>query len=349
MSGHRVTFLLPGDNRSGGVRVTAIMGNLLLGRGYDVRIAHRRPGHLTTRGVIEAVSRAGRALVPGREEGWLHVYRGRVESYVDVNDLAFEPREVVIAVGTYMVPDVLAIRASVTKVRFNHGLPAEMTDEFRAAWSVPMATITVSRKLVPRLEELSGQRVLAVVPNGIDRNEYFEAAGVTRDAVGTIYSSHPNKAPQDIVHLMNRVGETLPTVPRVMFSTEPRPKALVGCSYEMYPPIPRVRELYSRAVVWLLASRTEGLPGPVLEAMACGAVVVTTDNDGSLEVVTDGVNGLVVPCGDVNAFIPKIRAVLDDPALRRRLAQGGLETAERFSWANAVARMDEFLGGLGAR
>ena len=35
-----VTFLLPGNNRSGGVRVTALMGNLLLERGYQVRIVH---------------------------------------------------------------------------------------------------------------------------------------------------------------------------------------------------------------------------------------------------------------------------------------------------------------------
>jgi glycosyltransferase involved in cell wall biosynthesis len=346
MNARRVTFLLPGDNRSGGVRVTAVMGNMLLARGWDVRIAHRRPGRLTVRGLAETATRAVRTVVPGREEGWLHVFRGRVERYADVNGLSFAPQEVVIAVGTYMVPDVVAIRAGVTKVRFNHGFPAEMSDDFRAAWSIPMTTITVSRTMVSRLEAMSGGKVAAVVPNGIDRAEYFEVPGVRRDAVGTIYSSHPNKAPADIVRLVNRVGEAMPAVPRLLFSTEPRPDGLAGASYEMYPPIARAREIYSRSVAWLLASTTEGLPGPVLEAMACGAVVVSTDNEGSLEVIEDGVNGLIVPRGDIEAFLPKIRALFEDDALRRRLAAGGFETAKRFSWDVAAERMDAFLRGV---
>jgi hypothetical protein len=40
--------------------------------------------------------------------------------------------------------------------------------------------------------------------------------------------------------------------------------------------------------------------------------------------------------------------VFDDESLRRRLAQGGFDTAERFSWENAVTRMDEFLRSIAA-
>lgn len=104
-----------------------------------------------------------------------------------------------------------------------------------------------------------------------------------------------------------------------------------------------MRETYSRSLIWLLASHTEGLPGPVLEAMACGAVVISTDNDGSVEVIQDGVNGLIVPKSDFDAFIEKIRLVLSDDPLRKRLAQGGFETAKKYTWANAADRMEEFL------
>jgi L-malate glycosyltransferase len=104
-----------------------------------------------------------------------------------------------------------------------------------------------------------------------------------------------------------------------------------------------VREIYSQSLVWLLASHTEGLPGPALEAMACGAVVISTDNEGSLEVIRDGVNGLIVPKSDFGAFVEKIRLILSDQTLRNNLAQGGFETVERFTWANAADRMEEFL------
>ncbi len=80
--------------------------------------------------------------------------------------------------------------------------------------------------------------------------------------------------------------------------------------------------------------------------MACGAVVISTDNDGSLEVIKDGVNGLIVPKGDFDTFVEKIRLVLCDETLRNNLAQGGFETVESFTWANAADRMEEFLDGV---
>jgi glycosyltransferase involved in cell wall biosynthesis len=339
----RVTFVLPGDNWSGGVRVTVIMGNLLLTRGYQVRIAARDHRMFSVDGAKARLARLGRRVGVPRDTGWLQKFSGKIERYVDLNDLAFEPGEVVIAVGTYMVQEVRSLRKDVIRVRYNHGFPAQMTDEYRTAWSVPMRTITVSNTLVHRLEELSGQKVLAVVPNGIDTTEYFPVPAVPRDSIGTIYSSHPNKAPHDILRLLNTIGVEFPSVARLVFSAEPRPAGLSPCHYERFPSVERAREIYSRSVVWLLASYTEGLPAPVLEAMACGAVVISSDNDGSLEVVKDGVNGLIVPKGNIDAFIDRIRTVFSDDALRRRLVQGGLETVQTLTWATAADRMDDFL------
>jgi glycosyltransferase involved in cell wall biosynthesis len=339
-----VTFMLPGNNWSGGVRVTVLMGNLLLNRGHRVRIV-RPKVEFSPVGNLRSIASRLKQVFPGQHEsGWLQAFAGTIELYKEINEIAFEPGEIVIGVGTYVVPHLQKLRAMhVTKVRYNHGFPAKMTEEYRAAWSLRMPTITVSNTLVPRLEQLAGEAVRAVIPNGIDPAQYYPVAGVKRDAIGTIFSVHPNKAPQDIIRLVNRVGEAFPEVPRLVFSTERRPRDLSDCGYEQCPSIDRVREIYSQSLVWLLASHTEGLPGPVLEAMACGAVVISTDNEGSLEVIRDGVNGLIVPKSDFGAFVEKIRLVLSDQTLRNNLAQGGFETVERFTWANAADRMEEFL------
>lgn len=342
MSTAPVTFLLPGDNRSGGVRVTAMMGNLLLARGHVVRIAHpaRWRQWWTNPSSLLAPLQA-----PHR--GWLQTFAGPVTPYSDLNRLRFAPGEIVIAVGTYMIPELHSLRApQVVKVRYNHGFPARMTAAYRAAWSLPIPTITVSPTLVPELERLSGRKVRAVIPNGIDPGQYFPVPGVPRDAIGTIFSLHPNKAPLDIVRLLERIGEVLPDTPRVVFSTERRPRELNGCMYERAPSIARVRELYSRAMIWLLASHTEGLPGPVLEAMACGAVVISTDNDGSLAVIEDGRNGLIVRRGDIAGFLDRIQRVRSDAALRARLTRGGFETVSRFTWEAAADRMEKFLSSI---
>src|SRR5258707_211651 len=342
-----VTFMLPGNNWSGGVRVTVLMGNLLFNRGHRVRIVHPKV-EFSPVGNLRSMARRMKLMLPGRlESGWLQPFAGTIELYSEINEFEFKRREIVIGVRTFMVPHLQELRAEhVTKVRYNHGFPAEMTEDYRAAWSVRMPTITVSNTLVPRLEKLTGEAVRAVIPNGIDPAQYYPVAGAKRDAIGTIFSLHPNKAPQDIIRLVNRVAEAFPEVQRLVFSTERRPRNLSDCGYERCPSIARVREIYSQSLVWLLASHTEGLPGPVLEAMACGAVVISTDNDGSLEVIKDGVNGLIVPKGDFDTFVETIRLVLCDETLRNNLAQGGFETVESFTWVNAADRMEEFLDGV---
>ena len=347
MAALRITFVVPGDNRSGGIRVTARMAGLLRERGHEVRIVHPAVPLFSRERLKACWARVQEAATGRRTRGWLHTFDGPIEAFRDIDDLHVADGDVVIAVGTYMVADVDRLRRpNARKVRYNHGLPAQMTADYRRAWSLPMHTITVSRTLVPRLESLSGQPVRAVVPNGLDLEQYSAEPGVVRDGIGTIFSLHPNKAPADIVEVFQRIARCLPDGPRVVFSTEPRPSGLDGCLYERFPDVERVRTLYSRCKVWVLASHTEGLPGSVLEAMACGCVVVSTDNDGSREVLRHGENGLLVPVGQIDAFVPAIRRVMADEALRERLALQARLTACSYTWQHAVDTMESFLGEL---
>lgn len=69
------------------------------------------------------------------------------------------------------------------------------------------------------------------------------------------------------------------------------------------------------AAVFVLSSRFEGLPGVLIQAMACGARVVATDcPSGPREVLQGGRWGRLVPVGDADAMAAAIGAALDDPA-----------------------------------
>jgi glycosyltransferase involved in cell wall biosynthesis len=69
----------------------------------------------------------------------------------------------------------------------------------------------------------------------------------------------------------------------------------------------------------VLPSHREGLPRTLVEAAACGLPLITTDVPGCREVVSDGVDGLLVPRGDSKALAQAIRRLQDDPELARRL------------------------------
>ncbi len=59
--------------------------------------------------------------------------------------------------------------------------------------------------------------------------------------------------------------------------------------------------------------------------------MVATDAGGPAEIITDGVDGLLVPPGDVDALAAALRRLLDDAELRARLGAAGVKRAEDFS------------------
>ena len=82
-----------------------------------------------------------------------------------------------------------------------------------------------------------------------------------------------------------------------------------------------VAEVWARSHIAVLPSYyREGLPTTLLEAMACGRPVVTTDTPGCREAVSHSKNGLLVPPRDARALADAIMALVDDPV--RRVAMG---------------------------
>jgi glycosyltransferase involved in cell wall biosynthesis len=80
-----------------------------------------------------------------------------------------------------------------------------------------------------------------------------------------------------------------------------------------------VRPAIAQADVYVLPSYREGAPRTVLEAMAMGRPIITTDVPGCREMVVEGVNGFLVPPRDANAIAQAIRRFLEDPRLAARM------------------------------
>lgn len=87
----------------------------------------------------------------------------------------------------------------------------------------------------------------------------------------------------------------------------------------------------ARCSLFALSSRFEGLPGVLIQAMACGAPVVSTDcPSGPSEIIENGKNGILVPVGDSLALSGALLALLTDDERRRDLGERGRRSVQRF-------------------
>jgi glycosyltransferase involved in cell wall biosynthesis len=92
--------------------------------------------------------------------------------------------------------------------------------------------------------------------------------------------------------------------------------------------------LYSAAELFVFPSLYEGFGLPVLEAMACGAPVVTSNTSSLPEVA--GVAAIQVDPYNIDALAAAMQRVLTDPHLAAEMRQKGLSQAQKFSWQRAA-------------
>lgn len=95
----------------------------------------------------------------------------------------------------------------------------------------------------------------------------------------------------------------------------------------------RLIEFYQRTTACVLPSYYEGLPTVMLEAMACGVPVVATRIGGHLDVISDGLNGFLVPVKSPEQMAERILLLLRDRAMGQKIGAAARETiVKQYTW-----------------
>jgi glycosyltransferase involved in cell wall biosynthesis len=111
-----------------------------------------------------------------------------------------------------------------------------------------------------------------------------------------------------------------------------------------YVPDAEMPELFATAAVYFDPTIFEGFGLQLLEAMAAGAPVITSNNSSAVEVVGDA--GLVASCHDEEAFAIALTALLTDEHLREEYKARGRERSASFTWAATTSAFQELLESL---
>jgi glycosyltransferase involved in cell wall biosynthesis len=91
-------------------------------------------------------------------------------------------------------------------------------------------------------------------------------------------------------------------------------------------------KFYSRADVFVMPSRFDSFGMVVPEAMACGLPVIVTENVGSKDLVTHGVNGWIIPAGDASALADRMAWCVNNPQAVRAMGPAARAAAAGRSW-----------------
>jgi len=89
-----------------------------------------------------------------------------------------------------------------------------------------------------------------------------------------------------------------------------------------------VRPYIRQCSIYVLPSYHEGTPKTVLEAMAAGRAIITTDAPGCRETVTDGYNGFLVPIKNIDCLSKKMKFLIDDYAACQLMAERSIQIAK---------------------
>jgi glycosyltransferase involved in cell wall biosynthesis len=111
----------------------------------------------------------------------------------------------------------------------------------------------------------------------------------------------------------------------------------------------RLPDELATASIFALTSRREGFPMVVLEAMSAGVPVVAYDcPTGPRDIVHDGINGRLVPNGDIEALAAALEQLMSDASLRRRMGTAAVETASAYRIDRIAERWEALFEDLSA-
>lgn len=120
----------------------------------------------------------------------------------------------------------------------------------------------------------------------------------------------------------------------------------LGVSKRVYFPghVDNVRQLLCSADAAVTASRSEGLPFNVMEAMQCALPVIASDVKGNADLVRDGVTGLLFPFNDEAAFAQCVKRLTEDREAAVRMGQNGRAAVGKYELDNVLGTvMTEYL------
>jgi glycosyltransferase involved in cell wall biosynthesis len=308
------------------------LGNILTDRGHDFTIATRT----------------------GEPPDYF-AYRGRIATW---DELTADPPDILLASEQSILRELLAFPAGRRFFYFILERTAAERDIARAGRRGEIGLLANSSGLVRRLRRVHGVEAVPVIggvnvetfrPPETDEREPLPPGRFRVVANGRF--SRRRKGTRIIVKAVHRLARRRSGLELALFDTTTlhhtagipaELKCRARLRLDLDVPRERLRRVYGSAHLFVSAERKAGWSNPTIEAMACGVPVVCTAS-GTRDFAIAEETALVVPRTAWHVA-RGVRRMMDDAALRERIAAAGLAKAREFTWERTA---DQLLRALG--
>jgi glycosyltransferase involved in cell wall biosynthesis len=333
----RITFLCPHLRIAGGVRAILTYADRLARRGHDVEIVVPAKRSFT----------AGWRAHTGDGPTWMGEFRPRVRWVAAWHASAVPDADAVVATAWQSAATVAQAPARCGAkfylVQHYESLYHGRADEVDATYRLPLRKIVISTWLSDIMRERFGAAADVLV-TPVDPALFHRVpvnVSTPRPRVLMLEHHYVWKGVAEGLEAIEHVKHAGLQLHSVGFGVKPPQRVGLYDEFHLNPAQDTLAELYSSADIYLCPSWDEGLGMPSMEAMACGAALVTYDNGGSRDYARAGETAFVARRRDVADLAAKLERAVTDEALRQKIAAAGANHVRTaFDWDRAVARME---------
>jgi len=223
-------------------------------------------------------------------------------------------------------------------------MPKEIVDK---TWGYnDMTKIIISKWLWDIGKNLKTSNMI-YIPNFIDKHLFAKKTKKTdrKYDVSMIYSHNEIKGAQYGILALELVKKRVENFSAVLFGSCSRGKEIPQWIDYIENPSQNflADSIYNNSKIYLCSSISEGWGLPPMEAMACGAAVVTTRNGGVDDFCIDGETALMCDIKNAEQMCEKITQLLTNAMLYGKLTERGLEKTGEFSFNQSLNKLEEAL------
>lgn len=201
--------------------------------------------------------------------------------------------------------------------------------------------IAVSSWLKKIVDEHSKEEC-ALIKNPIDLQVYRSITPIEqRDkySIGLLYHTMEEKGLKYSIDSLRILKEKYKDLKVYMFGTSDLEEEIPGLvKFVKDASQEETIEIYNNISVFMSSTINEGYGLTAMEAMACGAAVASSANQGIYEYGIEGVNCLLSPIRDSEAMADNVSRLFDDDELRYRISSQGIESLREFDWKVAFEK-----------